>query len=85
MKVDRSRLLRSPEINMLVQFTPFNHIIKPPKPDPLGNEEYKMYEKMLNKMFADTQNKVDPIKVVLSNTKEKPVDDVHDYPLDIGP
>ena len=44
-----------------------------------------MYEKMVNKMFVKTQQKVDPIKVVLSHTKEKPLDDVHDYPLDLEP
>jgi hypothetical protein len=44
-----------------------------------------MYERMLNKMFSHTQVSVDPIRVVLSNTKEKPWDDVKDYPVDLAP
>lgn len=66
---------------MIVQFTPFNHKIKPTPPDPPGNEEYKYYERMINKMFAKAQCEVDPIRVVLSNSKEKPWDDIQDYPL----
>eukprot|EP00347_Sterkiella_histriomuscorum_P016095 403354513 len=63
--INRQSLMRNSDVDMIVQFTPFDHQIKPPKLDPPGNEEYKI--------------------VVLSNTKEKPIDDVHDYPLDLAP
>lgn len=34
-------------------------------------------------MFHKTQKLVDPVKVVLSKEKEKPYDDVKDYPVDL--
>ncbi|CDW76885.1 ankyrin repeat-containing protein [Stylonychia lemnae] len=84
LSVDKNRLLRSQTTNFLIQFTPFDHVIKQPRPEPPGNEEYKIYEKMVNKMFIQTQNSIEPIKVVLATTKEKPLDDIQDYPLDLG-
>ncbi len=78
-------MLQSPERELIIQFTPFDYKEKPKKPERPYNEEFKMYEKMVNKMFVRTQQKVDPVRVVLSNFKEKPYDDVHDYPADLGP
>jgi hypothetical protein len=33
-------------------------------------------------MFANAQTEIDPVTVVVSTTKEKPYDDIMDYPAD---
>lgn len=49
--VDKDRLLNSPETELILQFKPFDYRPKPVKPDIPGDEEFKTYEKMLNKMY----------------------------------
>ncbi len=46
--------MKSPDREMIIQFTPFDYKEKPAKPDPAGNEEYKMYERIINRMFVKT-------------------------------
>ena len=38
---------------------------------------------MLNEMFLKTQKEYDPVRVVIATLKEKPYDDIMDYPLEL--
>jgi len=55
------------------------------KPEPPGDEEYKEYEKLIDGMFAQIQEGVDPLRFVVASVKEKPLDDIHDYKNDLSP
>lgn len=39
---------------------------------------------MLNEMFAKTQKDIDPVRFVIATTKEKPWDDIIDYPSNLS-
>ena len=38
---------------------------------------------MLDEMFARMQNEQDAIRFVIASKKEKPYDDIHDYPTEL--
>ena len=84
-QVTKERLVKNPNTDIIVQFSPFNWKKKKLRPESPGNEEYREYERMIDEMFAKTQNEVDNVKVCIATKNEKPIDDVHDYLADLSP